>query len=221
MALSKLKYNSLNVTPAASKAVGFDSGADDLSASLSGGSMVFIKKLTASSDGTLSFVDGASSVVLDDTYKEYLFTFKNMHPATQGAEFTFNGSDDDSSHSYDVTKTTSMLTTFNHETSTETPQVYYNTDADIAQSTAFQILCYDVGADNDQGCSGYLHLFNPSSTTFVKHFITSFNSAHYGDYSQQFNLAGYFNDTDDITALQFKFSSGDIDTGDICLYGIS
>jgi len=185
-----------------------------------GGAWNFIKKLSASSDSALSFVTGSSDVDLT-SYKEYIFTFKNIHPETQGAEFTFNGSDDDSSHSYDVIKTVSMFATYNHESSGETPNVYYNTDADIAQSTAFQILCYDVGADNDQGCSGYLHLFNPSSTTFVKHFITSFNSAHYGDYSQQFNLAGYFNDTDDITALQFKFSSGDIDTGDICLYGIS
>ena len=93
MALSKLKYNSLNVTAAASKAVGFDSGADDLSASLSGGSMVFIKKLTASSSSSLSFVDGTSDVVLDDTYKEYLFTFNNIHPSatTGNPVFSFQG----------------------------------------------------------------------------------------------------------------------------------
>ena len=83
--------------------------------SLNTGSMVFIKKLTASSDGTLSFVDGASSVVFDSTYKEYLFTFNNIHPATDAAAFTFNGSDDDSSHSYDVTKTTSYFYSYNTE----------------------------------------------------------------------------------------------------------
>ena len=49
------------------------------------GSMTFIKKLTASSSGTLSFVDGASGVVLDNTYKEYVFTFKNIHPANDSS----------------------------------------------------------------------------------------------------------------------------------------
>ena len=80
MALNKLKYNSLNVTPAANKAISFDSDPDALEATLSGGSMTFIKKLTASSDSTLSFVDGSSSVVLDNTYKEYMFIFKDIHP---------------------------------------------------------------------------------------------------------------------------------------------
>ena len=81
MALSKLTYNSLNVTAAASKGIGFDSDPDALQADYVAGAMVFIKKLTASSSGTLSFVDGSSDVVLDDTYKEYIFTFKDIHPS--------------------------------------------------------------------------------------------------------------------------------------------
>jgi hypothetical protein len=89
MALNKLKYNSLNVTPAANKAISFDSDPDALEATLEGGAMTFIKKLTASSSGTLSFVDGSSSVVLDNTYKEYIFIFNNMHPATDDVKFTF------------------------------------------------------------------------------------------------------------------------------------
>jgi len=82
MALNKLKFNSLNVTPTAGKTVGFNSDADGLEATFSGGAMTFIKKLTASSSSTLSFVDGSSSVVLDNTYKEYLFIFKDIHPGT-------------------------------------------------------------------------------------------------------------------------------------------
>ena len=103
MALNKLKYNSLNLTPAANKAIGFDSDADALEATLSGGSMTFIKKLTASSSSTLSFVDGSSDVVLDNTYKEYIFYIVNIHGATDDAElqdgFRDGGSD------YDATKT--------------------------------------------------------------------------------------------------------------------
>ena len=92
MALSRLTYNSLNVTPTASKGIGFDSGADDLAATFTGGSMRFIKKLTSDgSDDDLSFVDGTSDVVLDDTYKEYLFLFKDIHPETDIVDFVFQG----------------------------------------------------------------------------------------------------------------------------------
>ena len=128
--------------------------------SVSGGSMVFIKKLTASSSGTLSFVDGASSVVLDSTYKEYLFTFKNMHPANDTQEFQFNMSVDTGSN-YNVTKTTTYFRTYNNEADNER-SLSYRTGNDLAQSTNFQMLADGVGNGNDECCSGVLHLFNPS-----------------------------------------------------------
>ena len=187
--------------------------------SVSGGSMVLIKKLTASSDGTLSFVDGASSVVFDSTYKEYLFTFNNMHPETDSAAFTFNGSDDDSSHSYDVTKTTTYFYAYQNEAGNST-NLTYDSSQDLAQGTGFQNLAASVGSDNDQGLSGYLRIFNPSSTTFVKHFIGETHISSHENLALHFFIGGYFNTTADITAMQFKMSSGDIDAGDICLYGI-
>ena len=187
--------------------------------SLNTGSMVFIKKLTASSDGTLSFVDGASDVVFDSTYKEYLFTFNNVHPATDAAALTFNGSDDDSSHSYDVTKTTSYFYAYQNEAGNSTNLVY-DANQDLAQGTGFQNLAASVGSDNDQGLSGSLRIFNPSSTTFVKHFIGETHISSHEDLALHFYIGGYFNTTADITAIQFKMSSGNIDAGDICLYGI-
>ena len=187
--------------------------------SVNAGSMVFIKKLTASSDGTLSFVDGASDVVFDSTYKEYLFTFNNVHPATDAAALTFNGSDDDSSHSYDVTKTTSYFYAYQNEAGNSTNLVY-DTGQDLAQATGFQNLAASIGSDNDQGLSGSLRIFNPSSTTFVKHFIGETHISSHEDLALHFYIAGYFNTTADITAIQFKMSSGNIDAGDICLYGI-
>ena len=188
--------------------------------SLNTGSMVFIKKLTASSDGTLSFVDGASDVVFDSTYKEYLFTFNNVHPATDAAALTFNGSDDDSSHSYDVTKTTSYFYAFQNEAGNSTNLVY-DASQDLAQATGFQNLAASIGSDNDQGLSGSLRIFNPSSTTFVKHFIGETHISSHEDLALHFFIGGYFNTTADITAIQFKMSSGNIDAGDICLYGIN
>jgi hypothetical protein len=187
--------------------------------SVSGGSMVFIKKLTASSDGTLSFVDGASSVVFDSTYKEYLFTFNNVHPATDAAALTFNGSDDDSSHSYDVTKTTTYFYAYQNEAGNSTNLVY-DANQDLAEGTGFQNLAASIGSDNDQGLSGYLRIFNPSSSTFVKHFIGETHISSHEDLALHFYIGGYFNTTADITAMQFKMSSGNIDAGDICLYGI-
>ena len=220
MALNKLKFNSLNVTPTAGKTIGFNSSANGLEATFSGGDMQFIKKLTASSSSTLSFVDGSSDVVFDSTYKEYLFLFNNMHPATDAAAFTFNGSDDDSSHSYDVTKTTTYFYAYQNEAGNSTNLVY-DANQDLAQGTGFQNLAASVGSDNDQGLSGSLRIFNPSSTTFVKHFIGETHISSHEDLALHFYIAGYFNTTADITAMQFKMSSGNIDAGTITLYGIN
>ena len=190
---------------------------DDVSAI--DGDMVLIKTLTASSSATLSFVHGSSDVVLDNTYPIYLFKFYNIHPATDNTDFMFNGSDDDSSHSYDVTKTTTTFQAYHNEGGTDTA-LEYDTSDDLAQSTAFQQLLKNLGTDNDQSASGELWLFNPSSTTFVKHFKAVGNSYNHNDYTWNGFTAGYFNDTDDITAIQFKMSSGNIDAGTIKLYGI-
>jgi len=186
--------------------------------SVSGGSMVFIKKLTASSDGTLSFVDGASSVVLDSTYKEYLFTFNNIHLESDGNDFLFNLSADGGSN-YNVTKTTTFFRALHYENDSSA-LLQYRTNSDLAQSTSFQNITEGVGADNDQSLCGTLQLFNPSSTTFVKHFIATSNRTHHQDLSINDFVAGYGNTTSAINAIQFKFGSGNIDAGDICLYGI-
>ena len=219
MALNKLNYNSLNLTPVAGKGIGFDSGADDFEASFSGGSMVFIKKLTASSSATLSFVNGSSDVVLDSTYKEYLFTFKDIHPSGDGADFSFNMSVDTGSN-YNVTKTS---THFNarHSEDDGTETMSYITGNDLAQGTGFQVIADGVGNGNDESGAGYLHIFNPSSTTFVKHFISNVNNYRTNDNSYNVYAAGYGNTTSAVDAIQFKFHSGNIDAGDICLYGIN
>ena len=191
--------------------------------SVAGGSMVFIKKLTASASGTLSFVDGASSVVLDDTYKEYMFTFNNIHPETEpagtGARFSFQGSTDSGSN-YNTTITS---THFNaqHAESGSPAEINYQSDHDLAQSTSFQRLNENLGNDNDQCLSGYLHLFNPSSDVFVKHFIAVTNETKQNDRTQNCFVSGYFNTTSAIDAIQFKMETDNIDAGDICLYGIN
>ena len=189
--------------------------------SISGlGEMRFIKKLTSDgSDDDLSFVDGTDDVVLDDTYKEYLFTFNNIHPETDNTILKFNGSIDSGSN-YNVAKTTTSFDAF-HSEADDAAQLGYNTSHDLAQSTAAQTLLRDIGNANDESASGYLHLFNPSSTTFVKHFISTGSSyQHQSIAIHQFN-AGYFNTTSAIDAIQFSMSADEIQGGDICLYGIN
>ena len=219
MALNKLKFNSLNVTPTAGKTIGFNSSANGLEATISGGSMTFIKKLTASSSSTLSFVDGSSDVVLDNTYKEYLFLFTNIHPSATSNP-TMQGSTDTGS-SYGVSATTSTWGAYHTESDSATA-LGYDTVSDVANSTSFfQMNAWQtVGNDNDQNMGGYLHLFNPSSTTFVKHFISRIITGSLGVQPDLY-LAGYFNTTSAIDAIQFKMSSGNIDSGTITLYGIN
>ena len=183
------------------------------------GSMVFIKKLTASSSSTLSFVDGASSVVLDNTYKEYIFTFNNIHPATDNTALSFQANASGGS-GYNETITSTFFVA-SHSEDGGGGDLTYRTSEDQAQGTAFQQLVYGVGNGNDECASGYLHLFNPSSTTFVKHFISRFQVNHKSDISYDMYSAGYFNTTSAIDEIQFKMSSGNIDAGDICLYGIA
>jgi len=221
MALNKLKFNSLNVTPTAGKAVGFNSSANGLEATLSGGAMTFIKKLTASSSSTLSFVDGSSDVVLDSTYKEYMFILNNIHPATDAVNTTFQASTDGGSN-YNTTITSTFFRAAHDEADSVVSSVVYGTPQDQAQGSAFQTLNYQTGNDNDQSATGILHLFNPSSTTFVKHFIANTQMMNGGGtlYSVESFHAGYFNTTTALTRFQFKFASGNIDSGTIKMYGV-
>jgi len=181
------------------------------------GSTTLIKTLTASSSATLSFVDGTSDVVLDSTYKEYLFIFNNIHPSAQ-ANFTFNLSADSGSN-YNVTKTTTDFRAFQTEDGTST-DLDYEGGLDLENNTGFQIIAQSIDDANDASASGYIRLFNPSSTTFVKHFVGVSQLIYDSTYCMCEHFAGYGNTTSAVDAVQFKMSSGNIDAGDICLYGI-
>jgi len=184
-----------------------------------GGAWTFIKKLTASSSADLSFVDGSADVVLDSTYKIYLFYYVNMHPATDDVEFQFNGSTDSGSN-YNVTNTSTVFTA-NHNEAGDGYQLAYKTDRDTAQSTGFLNAGMSKGNDNDQSSVGYLYVFNPSSTTFVKHFIMRNQSYGASNYARSGFTAGYWNTTSAVDAVQFKMSSGNIDAGSIFLHGLT
>ena len=186
-----------------------------------GGAWNFIKKLTASASSDLSFVDGTSDVVLDSTYKTYVFTFNNMHPETDNVRFEMNMSADGGSN-YNVTKTTTLFDVAHAEADNDA-RISYDPSGDLAQSTGYQLFGNNLGIGNgsDESLSGELFLFNPSSTTYVKHFMSRVNLYGYVNYSFEVDIAGYANTTSAINAINFQMSSGNIDAGDICLYGIS
>jgi hypothetical protein len=185
-----------------------------LPSSISGGGMTLISEQTASSSATISFTSG-----IDDTYDSYVFKFYNIHPATDNAKFQFNLSTDSGSN-YNVTKTTTTFRAIHDEANSEAV-LEYDTGQDLAQSTAFQGVLRFIGNGNDESGSGSLTIYNPSSSVFVKHFIANGNTYYGGDYSFNDFTAGYGNTTSAVDAVQFKMSSGNIDSGVIKLYGVS
>ena len=183
-----------------------------LNAAIATGNMVLISSQTASASASISFTTG-----IDSTYKEYQFWFINIHPATDETEFQFNMSTDSGSN-YNVTKTSTSFRSWHDEADTVT-NLSYQTSWDLAQSTAFQNISVGLGSDADQNYSGTLTLFNPASTTYVKHFLIDGNTTYAADYSIRDFFAGYGNTTSAVNAVQFKMSSGNFD-GNILLFGI-
>ena len=179
-----------------------------------GGALTLISEQTASASASISFTSG-----IDSTYPSYKFEFINMHPSTDNVAFQYNGSTDGGSN-YNVIKTSTAFYGYHKEDDTDTT-LAYSTGSDLAQEISFQPLVFGVGNDTDEQCSGFLHLFNPSSTTFVKHWISHVPGHSYQSYIYDWRTAGYMNTTSAINAVQFKFASGNIDSGTIKLYGIS
>jgi hypothetical protein len=176
------------------------------------GKLKLISSQTASNSASISFTSG-----LNSTYKVYKFVFVNVHPRTDYVEFTFNLSTDGGSN-YNVTKTSTFIYTYHDEADTATA-LGYSTGNDLAQSTAYQVICASQGGGSDESCSGSMTLFNPASTTYVKHWISRSSIYNAENYAGDQFTAGYGNTTSAINAIRFQMSSGNFD-GTIYLYAI-
>jgi hypothetical protein len=185
-----------------------------LPSSISGGALNLISTQTASASATIDFTSG-----IDSTYDSYVFKFINCHPATDGAKFQFQA-DTGTNTNYNQTITSTTFYAF-HSESGASSSLSYDGSYDQAQGTSFQDLIFFQGNDADQQCSGSLQIFNPSSDTFVKHFIARGVRASANDQISDEYTAGYFNTTTPLTRFRFKFSSGNIDDGIIKMYGVS
>ena len=184
-----------------------------LPSGVSGSSLVLLSTQTASSSANISFTSG-----IDSTYKEYIFKFIDIHGETNSKEITFQGSTNSGS-SYGLTITSSAFVAYHNEAG-NSAVLEYGSNSDQAQATGFQMISGNAGNGNDESISGTLHLFDPSNTTFVKHFIARSNCYNANDYSQDFYTAGYFNTTSAVNAIQFSQDSGTIQSGTIKMYGV-
>jgi len=201
MSLTKISNNSL-------------SAISTLPASIPTGALTLLSTQTASSSASIEFTSG-----IDSTYSSYMFKFINIHPSNNISILQFNMSTDGGS-TYSVTKTSTYFRALHNEGDSST-NLIYQTSHDLAQGTGMQDLAQGIGNDNDQCTVGTLQLFNPSSTTFVKHFIARFNTYEASDFSIDQYCAGYGNTTNSIDAVKFQMDSGNIDDGIIKMYGVS
>ena len=186
-----------------------------LPSSISGGAMTLLATQTASGSATISFTSG-----IDDTYDSYVFKFINIHPSGTEKEFGFQvnrvGQD---GFNEPITSTNFKA---RHTESDSAASLGYNTAGDQAQGTAFQQLSEDSGNASDNCICGELTIYNPSNTTFVKHFISTIVEIGGGTAQLKNNfIAGYINVTGAVDEVQFKMSEGNIDSGVIKLYGVS
>ena len=178
------------------------------------GSMTLLQTQTASSSSTIDFTSN-----IDSTYDSYELHFFDVHPQS-GSRLAFQGTTDGSN--FNVTMTTTSFVA-RHTEDNSTADFGYNTGDDQAQGTSYQRLSCGgtVETDNDASATGIIKLYNPSSTTFVKHFLATMQIYNNDQASHNSYVAGYFNTTSAITGLSFKYESGNIDNGVFKLYGIS
>ena len=184
-------------------------------AAIATGNMVLISSQTASASTSLSFTTG-----IDSTYKEYQFWFDNIKPDTTDADLLFNMSTDAGSN-YNVTKTSTFFFGYNYENNAGAG-LLDDAGKSLDQSTSFQVLTADLGSASDGSASGYMSLFNPASTTYVKHYIATISEYYRPNNDPRENsnyIAGYANTTSAVNAVRFQMTTGNFD-GTILMYGI-
>ena len=179
---------------------------------LSGGALNLISTQTASSSSTISFTSG-----IDSTYDVYMFKFYDIHTSSAG-DLTFQA-DTGTNTNYNQTITSTFFEGYHYEDDSDA-NLGYRTSGDQAQGTSFQKISSTLGTNNDDSAVGTLTVFNPSSTTFVKHYILRSIQNSAVNYPYDSYSGGYGNTTSAIDAVQFKSLSGNIDSGTFKLYGI-
>ena len=185
-----------------------------LPAAVSGGGLNLISTQTASSSATIDFTSG-----IDSTYKEYIFKFIDIHSSAGNNYMGFQANASCGS-GFNETVTSTYFRAY-HQEDDNSASLSYDGGRDLAQGTGLIEIISDFNTDNDACGVGTLHIFDPSNTTFVKHFIARTTIYHYSAAARDMFVAGYINTTSAIDEIQFKLSSGNIDSGTFKLYGVT
>ena len=181
-------------------------------AGVSTADVVLLSSQTADGDASISFTSGITS-----TYGEYIFRFYDINPSSDGATFQWQVNVAGQS-GYNETVTSTSFTTYHREDDGGSA-LGYQTGQDQGQGTAYEELAPGVGNGADESLVGEIHLFNPSSTTYVKHFIARIRHYQLLNYNVDEFRSGYFNVTGAIDDVQFKVSTGNFD-GKIKMWGV-
>ena len=209
--LSKIKANSLNLAGT----FGFTGTVSGLADETP---LVLISTFTSDgSDDTATFTSG-----IDSTYKQYLFVFNNIHPGTNASYLRFSPSIDGGSN-YNLSNTSTLFYAYQREDGGGSTALEYGSNQDTATGSNVYI-SGDTGNESDECVSGIFKLYNPSSTTHVKHFLGITNSSDGGSGTNTYCFsaysAGYVNTTSAVNAVKFTFHSGQIQGGTIDLFGV-
>ena len=175
--------------------------------------VVLLSTQTASNSSAIEFTSG-----IDSTYGEYIFKFYNLNPATDGAEFVFQFNAAGQSGFNEVVNNTHFYAAHNEDDG-ET-QFQYDTSFDSGDThTSSVIFVGNAGNGGDESTAGELHLFNPSSTTYVKNFAGRMSEYYEGNRNYDIFVGGYVNVTAAIDEIEFKMSTGNFD-GIIKMWGV-
>tara|TARA_R100000030_G_C3237814_1_gene119912 strand:- start:581 stop:1204 length:624 start_codon:yes stop_codon:yes gene_type:complete len=193
-----------------------DAGA--FSASL--GAMTFIKNVTVSGASDATILHGSSSVVFDSTYPIYVIKYINVM-SSAGQNIAMNFTTDGTN--YNVNITASPFVAEHSEDDSSVARLQYSGGYDQAEGTDQVVFNLNKGGlqnDSDASASGEIYIFNPSSTTFMKHFISRANSMSEYPGSTDNYCAGYANTTSAVTGVRFHAVSSNTISGTFLLYGI-
>jgi hypothetical protein len=171
--------------------------------------------------GSVSEVTITSGI--DDTYSVYEFHIV-IHPETDNKILKWQanqatGGSNTSGYNQNITST--GIRAYHYESGTDSG-VGYDTSIDQQNSDqALEWVVDNIGAENHENMAAILTLYDPSSTTFVKHFTVESSTHMSGDGNKHELHAGYINATEAIDEIKFVMSDGDIQDGYIKMFGVT
>ena len=188
--------------------------------------LTLISTSTASSSASIAITSG-----IDDTYMAYEFHFYNIHGAEDLQVFTFQVND----YAQPIQTVMYRIHTQDSDTHDTSAGGHTSWDQHIGETATgnssqdgddrFAAIAIYTGADDTtDSLSGKMTLYDPSDTTYSKHFMSrvTLNSSQSSQEYMHYNVvSGYIKTTSAVTGIKFQFDDGNIDSGVIKMFGVS